>query len=262
MIAAIAVVNVGLGIAQEARAEAALAALSALAATRAVVVRDGAPPAVVPAADLVPGDVILLAPTGAGSAVPVDAVLVEAADLSVVEATLTGEPAPARKAAPRGGGGSDAAAAAARVSAAMVYSGTQVVTGRGTAVVVKTGMDTALGRIVARVGAAPVRRTQLQREMARAGLALFAAGVFLAFVVFAANKFNVDNPAGVWGERRGGGGGVMARRAPFLWLCVPSHPPPLRSPPPPHPPPQACATQPSTPSPPSSPSSLRSCPSC
>ena len=55
VIAAIAVANVGLGVAQEARAEAALAALSALAATRAVVVRDGRAPSEVPAADLVPG---------------------------------------------------------------------------------------------------------------------------------------------------------------------------------------------------------------
>ena len=78
----------------------------------------------------------------------------------------------------------------------MVYSGTQVATGRATAVVLRTGMDTELGRIAARVGAAPTRRTRLQQEMARAGLALFAAGVTLAFVVFAANKFNVENPPG------------------------------------------------------------------
>jgi len=204
VITAIAIVNVGLGIAQEARAEAALAALAALAGTRAVVIRDGAPPAEIPAAELVPGDVILLSPTGAGSAVPADAVLVEAADLSVVEATLTGESVPARKAAVGGGGdpaaGGGAAAApppsSSRFSRTMVYSGTQVATGRGTAVILKTGMDTALGRIAAQVGAAPTRRTRLQREMARAGLALFAAGITLAFVVFAANKFNVNNPSG------------------------------------------------------------------
>ena len=207
VISAIAIVNMGLGIAQEARAEAALAALAALAATRAVVVRDGAPPAEIMAADLVPGDVVLLSPTGAGSAVPADAVLVEAADLSVVEATLTGEPVPARKAAvggggggggdpAAGGGGAAAAPSASRFSRTMVYSGTQVATGRGTAVILKTGMDTALGRIAAQVGAAPTRRTRLQREMARAGLALFAAGITLAFVVFAANKFNVNNPSG------------------------------------------------------------------
>ena len=215
VITAIAVANVCLGVAQKARAEAALAALAALAATRAVVVRDGAPPTEVAAADLVPGDVILLSPTGAGSAVPADAVLAEAADLTVVEATLTGEAVPARKAAAAsasskalagveggsGGGGGEGGegggSGGSRFSPTMVYSGTQVATGRGVGVVLRTGMATELGRIAARVGAAPTRRTRLQREMSRAGLALFAVGVSLAFVVFAANKFNVDNPPGL-----------------------------------------------------------------
>jgi len=147
VIAAIAVANVGLGVAQEARAEAALAALAALAATRAVVVRDGLPPAEVAAADLVPGDVILLSPTGAGSAVPADAVLAEAVDFTVVEATLTGEPVPARKVAaaaaaapsskahagapaPAPGAppaGDGAGGGGSRFSPTLVYSGTQVV---------------------------------------------------------------------------------------------------------------------------------------
>jgi Ca2+-transporting ATPase len=283
VIAAIAVANVGLGVAQEARAEAALAALAALAATRAVVVRDGRAPSEVPAADLVPGDVIQLSPTGAGSAVPADAVVIEAADLTVVEATLTGEPVPAKKtaaaAAVRGGGVPSGAPPppplggeqSSRFSSTMVYSGTQVATGKATAVILRTGMDTELGRIAARVGAAPTRRTRLQKEMARAGLALFAAGVSLAFVVFAANKFNVDNPPGEGGgegrERGGGRAGSerereREREGTAQGVCSPQ---PRPRPHPPHSPTrlsQACATPPSTPSPPSLPSSRRSCPWC
>ena len=196
VITAIAIVNVVIGVMQEARAEAALAALAALSASRAVVIRGGAPPTEVHAADLVPGDVILLAATGAASAVPADARLVEAADLTVVEATLTGESVPARKSAgpparPPGG-----AATTSRFPPNMVFSGTQVATGRGTAVVVRTGMATQLGRIAGRLNTGS-KQTRLQAEMARAGLALFAAGITLAFLVFAANKFNVDNPAGL-----------------------------------------------------------------
>ena len=196
VITAIAIVNVVIGVMQEARAEAALAALAALSASRAVVIRGGAPPTEVHAADLVPGDVILLAATGAASAVPADARLVEAADLTVVEATLTGESVPARKSAgpparPPGG-----AATTSRFPPNMVFSGTQVATGRGTAVVVRTGMATQLGRIAGRLNTGS-KQTRLQAEMARAGLALFAAGITLAFLVFAANKFNVDYPAGL-----------------------------------------------------------------
>ena len=83
----IVVVNAVLGYVQEARAEQAVAALQRMAAATAGVVRDGREERV-PAVDVVPGDVLLLAE---GDAVSADGRLVEAASLTVAEASLTGE---------------------------------------------------------------------------------------------------------------------------------------------------------------------------
>ena len=102
VIAVIVVLNAVLGYVQEARAEQAVAALQRMAAATAGVVRDGREQRV-PAAEVVPGDVLLLAE---GDAVSADARLVEAASLTVAEASLTGESeagAEGRRAARRAG---------------------------------------------------------------------------------------------------------------------------------------------------------------
>src|SRR5512134_1718288 len=129
-ILAIVSLNAAIGFVQEYRAERAMAPLKAMAAPTATVLRDGAT-AVIPAADLVPGDVVLLE---AGRIVPADLRLLEAARLRVEEAALTGESVPAEKTpaprrrgryghadrvrpdrrfAPAGRGGQDSAAAPA-----------------------------------------------------------------------------------------------------------------------------------------------------
>jgi P-type Ca2+ transporter type 2C len=147
VIGLIIVANAVLGYVQEARAEEAVAALQRMAAATAGVVRDGREQRV-PAADVVPGDVLVLAE---GDAVAADARLVEAASLKVAEASLTGESEPVLK---------DVAAlvepAAVGDRLDMVHRGTAVASGRGRAVVTATGMDTEVGHI-ARLLAGPRR---------------------------------------------------------------------------------------------------------
>ena len=138
VIAAIVIANAVLGYVQEARAEQAVAALQRLAAATAGIVRDGREERI-SAADIVPGDVLVLAE---GDAVAADARLVEAASLMVAEASLTGESEPVLK---------DAAPITKPVGLGdrvnMVFSGTAVVRGRGRAVVTATGMATETGKV-------------------------------------------------------------------------------------------------------------------
>ncbi len=174
-IMAIVVLNALLGFAQEHRAERALQTLRATAAPMATVVRDSIP-ARIPAADVVPGDVLRLQD---GDVVAADARVVESAALRANEAILTGESAPVDKT-------SDAVDVDADLAErrSMVYCGSQVVYGRGTAIVVATGVETEMGRIAASMARRPSPRTPLQRRLAAMGRWLvyttgaLCAGVF------------------------------------------------------------------------------------
>ena len=174
VIVAILVVNAVLGYVQEARAERAVAALQRMAAATASVVRGGRTERV-PAAEIVPGDVLLLAE---GDAVAADARLVEVASLVVAEASLTGESEPVLK---------DAATIAAHVGLGdrlnMVFNGTAVARGRGRAVVVATGMDTEMGHVARLLIRTAAVHTPLQREVAAIGRVLGLAVVAIAAVV-------------------------------------------------------------------------------
>ncbi len=177
VIAAILVLNAILGFAQEARAERAVAALQRMAETMASVVRDGKEIRI-EAAEIVPGDVMLLAE---GDAVSADARLIEAASLAVAEAALTGESEPALKdAAPLAG----PAALGDRLS--MVFSGTAVTRGRGRAVVTATGMRTEMGTVARLLGRTVTETTPLQKEVARLGRLLGAVVIVIAVVVVVA----------------------------------------------------------------------------
>ncbi|WP_069860683.1 cation-translocating P-type ATPase [Streptomyces malaysiensis] len=162
------VVNTVAGVVQEVRAERAVAALTALSAPTARVVRDGEERSV-PAAHVVPGDLVLL---GEGDIVPADGEVTGAALLLIDESALTGESVPVEKAA-------DADRPLSTVSA-----GTVVVRGRGRVRITGTGPDSALGRIAALMGTAP-GLTPLQRRLARFGRVLAAVTVALCAVVLA-----------------------------------------------------------------------------
>ncbi len=160
-ILAIVVMNALLGFVQEFRAERALAALRRLAAPQATVVREGR--AIhVDAAELVPGDVILVGP---GDRIPADARLVECHGVEADESVLTGESKPSRKDA-------DSIMRESAVVAErrnMLHAGTVITRGRGTAIVVTTGMDTQMGLIAGMISGASEGATPLQRRLSQLG---------------------------------------------------------------------------------------------
>jgi Ca2+-transporting ATPase len=183
VIAVIVVLNGALGFVQEARAEHAVAALQRMAAATAGVVRDGRLQRI-PAADVVPGDVLVLEE---GDAVSADARLADVASLVVAEAPLTGESAPVEKAA---GTIEGPVALGDRVN--MVFDGTAVTRGRGLAVVTATGMATEMGTIARLLGTTEEQRTPLQREVSRIGRMLGGAVIAIAVVVVAAILVTAD----------------------------------------------------------------------
>ena len=183
VIGVIVVLNAVLGYVQEARAEQAVAALQQMAAATAGVLRDGREERIA-ARDVVPGDILLLAE---GDAVSADARLVEAASLTVAEASLTGESeAVLKDVAPL----AEPAVLGDRVN--MVFDGTAVTRGRGRAVVTATGMATEMGTIARLLGRTEEQRTPLQREVDRIGRTLGIAVIAIAIVVVGAILLTAD----------------------------------------------------------------------
>ena len=163
-----------LGFVEEYRSEKALELLREMAAPTARVIREGEE-RVIPARELVPGDVVVLR---MGDKVPADLRLMEAVNLRVDEAVLTGEsvpvdknthPLPADTPVPD------------RIN--MAFSGTTVVYGRGRGVVVATGMNTEFGRIAAMVQVVKQEATPLEKRMAEVGRWLGALCLAVCFVV-------------------------------------------------------------------------------
>jgi magnesium-transporting ATPase (P-type) len=177
VIVAIVLLNAILGFVQEARAEQAVAALQRMSAVTASVVRGGIEQRV-PTAELVPGDMLLLAE---GDAVGADARLTEAASLLIAEAALTGESEAVFK---RVEALSGPATIGDRVN--MVFNGTAVTRGRGRAVVTATGMNSEMGTIARLLGSTDEQRTPLQREVAHIGRMLGIAIIVIAIVVMTA----------------------------------------------------------------------------
>jgi Ca2+-transporting ATPase len=172
-IAVIVLFAVFLGFIQEYRAERAIEALRQMAAPTASVLRDGAE-VKIPARELVPGDVILL---HTGDRIPADARLLEAVNLQVEEAALTGESVPVEKhirPLPI-----DELPVGDRKN--MVYAGTAATYGRGRALVVATGMQTEFGKIAQLLQTVETGKTPLQQNLDKVGTALARA----AFVVVA-----------------------------------------------------------------------------
>ena len=179
VIVAIVILNAIIGFVQEYRAEQAMTALRDLSAPNARVVRDGIRH-VLPARELVPGDVMLLE---AGDVVSADARLIEAPNLRVNESALTGESVPVDKVAHRL---TDGEGDIIGERHNMVLRGTSVVYGRARAVIVSTGMATALGQIAGLLQAHQSPRTPLQRRLAVLGRRLAVAALFVCAIVFVA----------------------------------------------------------------------------
>lgn len=184
-IMAIVVLNAILGIVQERRAEEALAALKKLAAPDAQVMRDGRR-ASLPSYELVPGDLVFLE---AGNFIPADIRLLEAVNLRVEEASLTGESLAVQKNAatvleknvPLGDRKNTA------------FMGTVVSYGRGRGVVTDTGMRTQLGLIATMLQSVETEETPLQRRLDQLGKSLSIASLILVAIVFLVALVNYTN---------------------------------------------------------------------
>ena len=173
---AIVLLNAIMGYIQESRAESAVAALRQMAAAHAKVKRDGERRSV-PAAELVPGDLILIEE---GDTVPADARLIQCTALQTAEAALTGESLPVSKdIAPVDG----EAGLGDRLN--MIFSGTAATYGRGRAVVTATGMQTEMGRIAGMLKGSPAETTPLQKELNLVGKRLGIIVVIIAVVMIA-----------------------------------------------------------------------------
>jgi len=172
----VVVINAIVGVVQESKAEKALEALKKLSAPKAIVVRDGAPREI-DSDQVVPGDLVSI---DAGRVIPCDLRWIEAVNLKVEEASLTGESVPVEK---------DATAvvdadAPLGDRITMGYSSTLSTYGRGMGIAVGTGMDTELGRIATMLESEEQEETPLQRKLDDFGKKLGIAILALCGVMF------------------------------------------------------------------------------
>ncbi len=185
-IMAIVILNAVLGVVQERNAEEALAALQKMAAPEAHVLRAGSR-MVVPAEEVVPGDIVLLE---AGNYVPADMRLLETMNLRVEEAALTGESIPVEK----DSGMILPPDAALGDRRNMAFMGTVASYGRGAGVVVATGMNTQIGQIAEMLQSVENEPTPLQRRLDDLGRTLGWAALAVCGLVFVAGWIQGNSP--------------------------------------------------------------------
>ena len=175
IIFAVVVLNALLGFIQEGRAEKALDSIRNMLSTEARTLRGGET-RVIPAEQLVPGDIVLVE---SGDRIPADLRLIDVKNLRTEEAALTGESVPAEKTV-------NPVSAKATVGdrESMAFSGTMVVSGRATGVVVATGNYTELGRINQLLAKVSALETPLLRQIKKFGYAITAAIGVLSVIIF------------------------------------------------------------------------------
>ncbi|OWW22811.1 cation-translocating P-type ATPase, partial [Noviherbaspirillum denitrificans] len=175
-IAVIVLLNAVIGFVQEVRAERAMAALKQMAATSAVVLRNGKRQ-VLPAAEIVPGDIVYLE---AGNVVPADLRLIEAIQFKADEAVLTGEAVTVEKST----GPLRHAELPLGDHRNMAFKGTTATYGRGIGIVVATGMTTELGKIAALLDSGDELKTPLQKRLSAFGRRLGIVVLAVCAIIF------------------------------------------------------------------------------
>ena len=180
IILAVVIVNAVLGVYQESKAEKAIEALQEMSAATSKVLRDGQVK-VIHSEDLVVGDIILLE---AGDAVPADARILENASLKIEEAALTGESVPVTKFIDTIYLKESEKDVSLGDRKNMLYMGSTVVYGRGTAVVTATGMNTEMGKIANALTEAKDGATPLQIKLAQLSKTLTWLVLGICAVVF------------------------------------------------------------------------------
>ena len=192
-----------------------------MAAATSKVLRDGQM-MTVRSEDLVVGDVVLLE---AGDAVPADGRILESASLKIEEAALTGESVPVNKFVDLINlreGGRDVPLGDRKN---MVYMGSTVVYGRGSAVITATGMDTEMGKIAGALAEAQEGQTPLQRKLSQLSKVLTWLVLGICLVIFGvqllrAGSFSGGGVPGSCGHSGGvggcGDGGAVHRRYQYV----------------------------------------------
>ena len=177
----IVVVNSIIGIIQEKKAQSSLAALKTMSAPTATVMRGGIEK-IIPASELVIGDLVILA---SGDMVPADLRLIQSANLKIAEASLTGESIASEK----------NAEAVLSVDCPlgdrknMAYTSSIVTYGRGSGIVTKTGMDTEIGQIAGMLENDDAGDTPLKRKLNTVGKVLTIIGLIICVLIFAIGAF-------------------------------------------------------------------------
>jgi len=181
-IGAIVILNAIIGFVQEYRSERAIEAMRKLTAPKATVLRDGRS-VVIPAEEVVPGDILVLE---TGDRVAADARLIEVVELRTNEAILTGESTPVEK---RLGVLPETTPISERNN--MVFMATHVIYGRGKAVVTSTGMRTEFGKIAGLVQEIEEEETPLKAKLERFAEKLAVIVVVICAIVFALEIFEL-----------------------------------------------------------------------
>ena len=178
IILVVVLINAVLGVVQEAKAEAAIAALQEIAAAQSKVMRDGFQHTI-PSEEIVKGDIVLLE---AGDSVPADARIIEEASLKVEEAALTGESVPSEKQSAELSGVEEVPLGDRKN---MVYMGSTVVYGRATVCVCETAMGTEMGKIATALETAEKEETPLQIKLNQLSKILTYLVLGICAVIFA-----------------------------------------------------------------------------
>src|SRR3989344_935902 len=180
VILAVIVVNTAIGFVQESKAESAIKSLKKILVPKAKVFREGRL-SVIPAKNLVPGDVILLEE---GDRIPADARLIELKDFRTIESSLTGESLPVEKSLrilPEKTGLAD--------KKNMVWLGTFVVAGEAKAIVISTGEETIVGQLAESIKTIPEKKTHFQEKTDTLAKQLAIISIIGALVIFAVGLF-------------------------------------------------------------------------
>ena len=172
----VVIVNAIIGVTQEAKAEKSLEALQKLTDHASKVIRNGEV-TVVPAKELVPGDIVVL---DTGDYIPADLRIVEAVNLKSQESSLTGESMPVEK--------SEEVIEEKEIGIGdrlnMLFSSSLVTYGRGKGIVVETGMTTEVGKIAGMLEGAEEQITPLQQKLNKLGKTLGIAALVICVIIF------------------------------------------------------------------------------
>ena len=182
IITLVILINAGIGTFQEVKAGKAIEALLKMSSPKALVKRDGQTREI-ESSELVPGDLVILE---AGRVIPADLRLIETVNLQIEESSLTGESLPVEKNAEKSF--TDLKVPLAEM-VNMCFMSTIVTAGRGSGVVVETGMNTEVGKIADLLDSHVDQKTPLEKKLSELGKTLGKVAVGICIVIFGISWF-------------------------------------------------------------------------